>query len=59
MTARRVTEQHVAQQQFDQYVRETASSRGASAEIEKAKQLLDSGPITGEKFEQTKRKALP
>ena len=59
MTARRVTDQHVAQQQFDQYVRQTASSRGASAEIETAKQLLDSGPIFAEEFELTKRKALP
>ena len=58
MTSRRVTEQHVAQQPFDQYVRQTASSAGASAEIEKAKQLLDTGAITAEEFEQIKRKAL-
>ena len=58
MTSRRVTEQHAAQQQFDQYVTQTASSAGASAEIEKAKQLLDSGAITAEEFEQIKRKAL-
>jgi hypothetical protein len=58
MTTRRVTEQHVAQPQVDQYVAQTTSSAGANAEIEKAKQLLDSGAITAEEFEQIKRKAL-
>jgi predicted PurR-regulated permease PerM len=54
MTERHVTEHH----QFDQYAQGVASSSGASAEIEKAKQLLDSGAITAEEFEQIKRKAL-
>jgi predicted PurR-regulated permease PerM len=58
MTERRVTEQHATQQQFDQYVQGVASSSGASAEIEKAKQLLDSGAITADEYEQIKRKAL-
>jgi predicted PurR-regulated permease PerM len=58
MTSRRVKEQHVTQQDIDEYVRATASSGGASAEIERAKQLLDSGVISGQEFEQIKRKVL-
>jgi hypothetical protein len=46
------------QQQFDDYVRETASSGGAAAEIDKAKQLLDSGAITQAEFDAIKAKAL-
>jgi hypothetical protein len=49
------------QQQFDQYVRETAGSSaggGAAAEIEKAKSLLDSGAITQAEFDSLKAKAL-
>jgi hypothetical protein len=44
--------------QFDQYVRETAGSGGAAAEIEKAKALLDSGAITQAEFDAIKQKAL-
>jgi hypothetical protein len=44
---------------FDDYVRDTAgSSGGAAAEIEKAKQLLDSGAITQAEFDAIKQKAL-
>ena len=46
------------QQQFDAYVRETASSGGAAAEIDRAKQLLDSGAITQAEFDAIKAKAL-
>jgi len=45
--------------QMDDYVRSTAGSGGAAAEIEKAKQLLDSGAITQQEFEALKQKALP
>ena len=45
--------------QFDDYVRNTAGSGGGSAaEIEKAKQLLDSGAITADEFAALKAKAL-
>jgi hypothetical protein len=39
-------------------VPETASSGGAAAEIDKAKQLLDSGAITQAGFDAMKAKAL-
>ena len=45
------------QQQFDDYVRDTASG-GSAAEIAKAKELLDAGAITQEEFEALKAKAL-
>jgi hypothetical protein len=44
--------------QMDDYVRETAGSGGAAAEIDKAKQLLDSGAITQTEFDAIKAKAL-
>ena len=58
MADRRVSEAQAAQAQFDQYVRETASSGGAAAEIEKAKSLLDSGAISQDEFDAIKSKAL-
>jgi predicted PurR-regulated permease PerM len=47
-----------SQAQFDDYVRQTANSGGAASEIEKAKQLLDSGTITPAEFDAIKAKAL-
>ena len=44
--------------QMDDYVRSTAGSGGTAAEIEKAKQLLDSGAITQPEFDALKQKAL-
>jgi hypothetical protein len=44
--------------QMDDYVRETAGSGGAAAEIDKAKQLLDSGALTQAEFDAIKAKAL-
>jgi hypothetical protein len=58
MADRRMKESQRAQAQFDDYVRSTAGSGGAAAEIEKAKQLLDSGAITQAEFEAIKTKAL-
>jgi Short C-terminal domain/Phospholipase_D-nuclease N-terminal len=46
------------QASFDDYVRSTAGSGGAAAEIEKANQLLSSGAITQAEFDQIKQKAL-
>jgi Short C-terminal domain/Phospholipase_D-nuclease N-terminal len=47
-----------SKKQFDDYVRQTAGSGGAASEIEKAKQLLDSGAITQAEFDTIKAKAL-
>jgi preprotein translocase subunit YajC len=58
MTQRRMEEAQVAQSQMDEYVRTTAGSGGAAAEIEKAKGLLDSGAITQAEFDAIKSKAL-
>jgi len=46
--------------QFDDYVRTVGSGSGggAAAEIDKAKQLLDSGAITADEFAALKAKAL-
>jgi hypothetical protein len=60
MSERSLRQQQAAQQQFDHNVREAAASGdgGPTAEIQRAKQLLDSGAITPQEFEQIKRKAL-
>ncbi len=58
MQERSIKQAQAQQAQFDQYVRETAGSGGAAAEIEKAKGLLDSGAITQAEFDAIKQKAL-
>lgn len=59
MTRRSEEAAQAQKAQFDDYVRNTAGGGGGSAaEIEKAKQLLDSGAITQEEFEALKAKAL-
>ncbi|HEX6744727.1 MAG TPA: PLD nuclease N-terminal domain-containing protein [Solirubrobacteraceae bacterium] len=45
-------------EQMDDYVRSVAGSGGAAAEIDKAKQLLDSGAINQTEFDALKAKAL-
>ena len=58
MAERRASDVKASQAAFDQYVREAAGSSGPSDQIERAKQLLDSGAIDANEFEQLKRKAL-
>ncbi len=57
MAERNVKETRASQAQFDQYVQSVAGG-GAAAEIEKAKQLLDSGAISQAEFDAIKAKAL-
>jgi hypothetical protein len=58
MADRRMKEMQTSQAQFDDYVRKTAGGGGAASEIEKAKQLLDSGAITQAEYDSIKAKAL-
>jgi hypothetical protein len=60
MTQRNIERARGQQAQFDEYVRETAGSggAGATAEIERAKNLLDAGAITQAEFDAIKQKAL-
>jgi hypothetical protein len=62
MAERRAQGVQQAQAQMDDHIRSVASSGGANGgaagEIERAKQLLDSGAIDATEFEQLKRKAL-
>jgi hypothetical protein len=59
MTQRTIAKAQAQQQQMDEYVRTTAGTGGgAAAEIDKAKQLLDSGAITQAEFDAIKAKAL-
>jgi hypothetical protein len=58
MTERNLQRARAQRDQFDQYVQQTASGGGAAAEIDQAKQLLDSGAITQAEFEALKQKAL-
>jgi hypothetical protein len=58
MARRNVQEVQAAQAEYDDYVRSTAGSGGAAAEIDRAKQLLDSGAISQAEFDAIKAKAL-
>lgn len=58
MAERRTKDVQASQAQLDEYVRQTAGTGGAASEIEKAKQLLDSGAITQAEFDAIKAKAL-
>ena len=58
MAERNVKNQQVAQEHMDDYVHSVASSGGAAGEIEKAKQLLDSGAINADEYASLKAKAL-
>jgi putative oligomerization/nucleic acid binding protein/phospholipase D-like protein len=56
MADRDMQHAQASQQQFDSYVKSVAG--GSASEIEKAKQLLDSGAITQAEFDSLKAKAL-
>jgi Phospholipase_D-nuclease N-terminal/Short C-terminal domain len=59
MAQRNIERAQVAQAQFDDYVKTVAKNGGgAAAEIEKAKELLDSGAIDQAEFDRLKAKAL-
>jgi len=58
MSERRVKETQQAREQMDDYVRSVAASGGTAGEIEKAKQLLDSGAINADEYAALKAKAL-
>ena len=58
MAERRVADVQAAKSQFDAQVRAAAGTGGPSSEIEKAKQLLDSGAISQSEFDAIKTKAL-
>ena len=59
MTQRNVERAQAQRAQFDTYVRDAAGSGGgAAAEIDRGKQLFDSGAITQAEFDAIKQKAL-
>jgi putative oligomerization/nucleic acid binding protein/phospholipase D-like protein len=58
MAERRDQRSQAARSEFDDYVKNVAAPGGAAAEIDKAKQLLDSGAITQAEFDAIKAKAL-
>jgi hypothetical protein len=58
MAERRAQDVQGQKAQMDDYVRSVAGSGGAAAEIDKAKQLLDSGAINQTEFDALKAKAL-
>jgi hypothetical protein len=58
MAERRAQDVQGQRAQMDDYVRSVAGSGGPAAEIDKAKQLLDSGAITQPEYEALKAKAL-
>jgi hypothetical protein len=58
MGKRDVEQSRAARAEFDDYVKSVAASEGPAAEIEKAKQLLDSGAISQAEFDVIKAKAI-
>ena len=58
MVERNMEQMQARQQANDAYIQSVAASGGAAAEIDKAKQLLDSGAITQAEFDALKQKAL-
>ena len=58
MAERRAQDAQGQRAQVDDYVRSVAGSAGPAAEIDKARQLLDSGAINQTEFDALKAKAL-
>lgn len=58
MAERNVRQSQQSQAQMDDYVRSVAASGGTAGEIERAKQLLDSGAINQDEYASLKAKAL-
>jgi hypothetical protein len=58
MAQRRAQDAQGQKAQMDDYVRSVAGNGGPAGEIDKAKQLLDSGAITQTEYEALKAKAL-
>jgi general stress protein CsbA len=59
MTRRRMEQAAAQQKQFDSYVKDVAGSGGGHAsELAKAKELLDSGAINQQEYDQLKAKVL-
>jgi Phospholipase_D-nuclease N-terminal/Short C-terminal domain len=58
MSDRNEKQAQAAQADFDSYVKTVATDGGPASEIEKAKQLLDSGAINQSEFDAIKAKAL-
>ena len=58
MTERVTAAAQAQQQQLDDHIQSVAGSGGAATEIEKAKQLLDTGAITQSEYDAIKKKAL-
>ena len=58
MGKRDLEQARAAQASMDDYVKSVAGSGGPAAEIDKAKQLLDSGAITQAEFDAIKAKAI-
>ncbi len=58
MTERRQAEARASQSDMDAYVRSVATTGGPTAEIGRAKELLDSGAITQTEFDAIKARAL-
>jgi Short C-terminal domain/Phospholipase_D-nuclease N-terminal len=56
MAQRSAKQAEAEKAQFDEYVRDAAG--GSAGEIAKAKELLDSGAISQDEFDQIKRRAL-
>jgi hypothetical protein len=56
MAQRNAKQAEAQKAQFDEYVRDAAG--GSASEIAKAKELLDSGAISQDEFDQIKRRAL-